>query len=61
MRNHILGGGLHDPDLNFTFEVWAYRRVTDAELKQAYAFWRRKNKAKRNQTVKVMTVIGSNE
>lgn len=50
--------------LNFTFCVRAYRKVTQAEMRFAYAMWKgqkKSNKPKRNQHIEVISVIGHDE
>ena len=53
---------VNDPKLNFTFAVRAYRKVSDDEMRLAYAMWRgqkKSNKPKRNQRVEVISIIGA--
>ena len=53
----VLAGWLHDPDLNFRFEVWAASApVSDSYVDQTFLAWRResrKNVPKRNGLVRV--------
>ncbi len=53
-----------DPELNFTFAVRAYRKVTEYEMRAAFTLWRRQkksNKPKRNQRVEIISIIGHNQ
>lgn len=55
---------MKDPDLNFTFAVRAYRKVTEDEMRFAFVVWRRQkksNRPRRNQRVEVISIIGHNQ
>jgi hypothetical protein len=51
----------HDEKLNFTIQVFAYRKVTNEELSQALAYWlqsQRRKKLPKNTIAKVITIHG---
>ena len=55
---------VHDPDINFTFKVRAYRKLTPREMKVSFAIFnqqRDKRRSLKNKTVEVMSIIGFNE
>lgn len=61
-QEKILAGKIHDPDLNFTFEVWAYRIFEDEEVLSAFRSWRqseRKDISLRGLTVKTESNSGA--
>lgn len=53
-----------DKDLNFTFTVFAYRKLTQEEMQMSYNIWRgqkKSNKPKRNTKVEIVSIIGHDE
>jgi len=51
---------MKDPDKNFTFRVLAYRKLTETEMRQAFAVWnqqRERRRSLKNQTVEVISSI----
>lgn len=57
-----LAGTVVNKEVNFRFEVWAYRQLTGEELKKAFeAFMRRRDRrvSLKNKLVQVLSKIGS--
>jgi hypothetical protein len=56
----VLGGVLHDPDLNFQFEVWSRTApLPDHVVDRVFATWRRasrKNVPKRGQKIQIQWI-----
>jgi hypothetical protein len=51
----------HDEKINFTLQVFAYRKVTNEELSQALAYWlhsQHRKKLPQNTIAKVITIHG---
>jgi hypothetical protein len=50
-------------DLNFTFTVYAYRRLSSAELSYSLRYWMRQSRIKKlpkNKSIKIRTTLGYN-
>jgi hypothetical protein len=57
----ILAGVLIDESINFTFEVWAYEKMTEAQIDSRFAAWNRKRdkrRSLRNKTVQAISNHG---
>ena len=55
-------GVLLDPEINFRFEVWAYRPLTDAEMTAAYRAWyagRDKRRKLKNKIIQLVANHGA--
>lgn len=59
--DRVMGGAYCFGDKNFTFVVWAFRALTDYEMKMNYAEWNRqrdKRRSLKNQQINVISNLG---
>jgi hypothetical protein len=59
--NRVMGGAFRDDEKNFTFVVWAFRALTDYEMRFSYADWNRqrdKRRSLKNQQIDVISNLG---
>lgn len=55
--DRILGGAFYDEALNFMFVVWAYRPLSEPEMKLAYSYWNSRRDKRRTLKGKQVDVI----
>ena len=59
--NRVMGGAFRDEEKNFTFVVWAFRALTDFEMRFSYSEWNRqrdKRRSLKNQQIDVISNLG---
>jgi hypothetical protein len=59
--DRIFAGGVKDTEQNFTFEVYAYRKLTKPEVRWHFEDWLRKRdkrKSLKNKTVRMTSNLG---
>jgi hypothetical protein len=53
---NVFGGAFVDPAINFRFEVWSARALSDFEMQQAFHAWKMNQKKKvslKNKTFRI--------
>ena len=59
--NRVMGGAFRDEEKNFTFVVWAFRALTDYEMRFSYSEWNRqrdKRRSLKDQQIDVVSNLG---
>ena len=59
--NRVMGGAFRDEENNFTFVVWAFRALTDYEMRFSYSEWNRqrdKRRSLKNRQIDVISNLG---
>ena len=57
---NVLGGAFVDPEINFRFEVWSARALSDFEMQQAFHSWKMNQKKKvslKNKTLRLAWTV----
>jgi hypothetical protein len=58
-QERMMAGGIIVESINFKFEVWAYRKLTDGELNFCWQNWKRQRDKRKSLKNKVVRVISN--